>query len=322
MAGIQTALRYDPTQKEPNERLNDLSKEFRSQDNAAFLAEVARRLKKVQVPKGSPPIAKDGVACIGLMGEYGLIGYAIRRGQEILRVDHTPSYWSHAFLLSSPLSEDAAVNRDEKRSPWIWESTLEPASLASSFANRNGVGPRRLADYARHDYHLFSPHCVPNIGVIAIGLTEEERKSILDRADDPDVDQLHYDLSGLLGTWYAYITNTAHQPNPIGAGNGVYCSAYVQLAYDAAGIDLAPGAHLRNTSPEHLWQGARYLHGTFRYTDPKTHKVSPRPVVGWFCIRDAACVILPIDPDEKDEERRAKSPRTIRELIKLFGQRT
>src|ERR1044072_2721989 len=35
-----------------------------------------------------------------------------------------------------------------------------------------------------------------------------EKEAILDRADDPDVDQLHYDISGLLGTWYAYLSLT------------------------------------------------------------------------------------------------------------------
>src|SRR5262245_4485953 len=320
MAGIQTALRYDPNGAR-NEKLVDLTPTFRGRDNAEFLAEVARNLENLGAPDGEPSFPKDGAACIGLMGEYGLIGYAIRRGQEILRVDHTPSHWSHVFLFPGPLSTDPAAIRDESRSPWIWESTLEPASLSNSFVNRNGVGPRRFAAYARADYALFAPHCVPNIAVIAIALTENERNAILDRADDPDVDMLHYDLSGLLGTWYAYITNTAHQPNPIGAGNGVYCSAYVQLAYDAAGIDLAPGAHLRNTSPEHIWQAARYLQATFRYTDPKTHKVSPRPVVGWYCIRDPACVILPVEPAESDAERDRKSPRTIRQLIDLLKGR-
>ncbi len=129
---------------------------------------------------------------------------------------------------------------------------------------------------------------------------------MLDRADDPDVDQLRYDVLGLLGTWYAYITNQADQRNPLGAGQAVRCSAYVQLAYDAAGIDLAPGAHQRNTSPEDIWQPAKVLHAAFRATDERGAQV-PRPIAGWYCVRDDACVIVPTG--------REPGPRTLRELM-------
>jgi len=115
-------------------------------------------------------------------------------------------------------------------------------------------------------------------------------------------------MSGLLGTWFAYLTNKADAPNPAGAGHAVYCSAYVQLAYDDAGIDLAPGAHQRNTSPEHLWQAAKVSQHSFSVTD--NDRRVPRPVAGWYCVPDCACVIAPID---------LRLPRSIRDRIKEIG---
>jgi hypothetical protein len=178
--------------------------------------------------------------------------------------------------------------------------------MFNRFVDRNGVGPRRLADYARADFDLFSPHCVPNIAILAIALTPEERTKILNRADDPDVDQLHYDLSGLLATWYAYLSDRAQQINPLTQGNAIHCSAYAQLAYDAAGLDLAPGAHQKNTSPEHIWQAFKYLRQAFQIMDPATERLVQRPMLGFYCVRDQACVVAPVQ---------LKIPRGIRAIV-------
>jgi hypothetical protein len=311
MPNINTAIRFVPGAQGSPANLIDLTKTFRKKDNAAFLAEVAKRMKAASAKPGPSGTGFDAgtIACVGLMGEYGLIGYGIRCAQEVIRTDHAPSYWSHAFMITSPVDTDEKVNRSAKDSAWIWESTLEPATNFNRFVDRNEVGPRRIADYARSDFDLFSPHCVPNFAVLAIGLTDSERKAILDRADNPDVDQLHYDISGLLGTWYAYLTDRANQPNPLSQGNAIYCSAYVQLAYEAAGIDLAPGAHQKNTSPEHIWQAFKYLQLTFQILDPVSGRLTPRPILGFYCVRDRACVIAPVE---------LELPRGLREVTRAL----
>ncbi len=292
MPNVNTILRY--VRGSPvNPELVDLTEPFLRRDNAEFLAEVRTRLSEAAAdPVTGAYFDAGGIGCIGLLGEFGLIGYGIRRALEVLRVDHTPSYWSHAFLLAQPLSADAKANRDPRNSPWIWESTLEPATAFNRFTDRNGVGPRRIGEYSRARFDPFAAHSCPNVAIIAIGLTRDERTAILDRADDPDVDQLHYDILGLLGTWYAYLTNRANQPNPLAQGHAVYCSAFVQLAYDAAGIDLAPGAHERNTSPEHLWQTVKFFHERLPPIVIDGARTA-RPVRGWYCVRDPYCQIAP-----------------------------
>jgi len=315
MSNLNTAIRYDPAAS-VNPELHDLTRQFRRRDNAAFLAEVARRLHDAaETPDATGRrIDPGGVACIGLIGEYGLVGYGIRRAEELIRVDGTPSYWSHAFLLHSPLSTDARVNRDRKKSAWLWESTLEPPDAFSRFSDRNGVSARRIADYRRGGFHLLEAHCVPNFAVIAISLSPEERAAILARASDPNVDQLRYDVLGLAGTWFAYLTNRASRPNPLSDGHAIYCSAYVQLAYDAAGLDLAPGAHQRNPSPEHLWQGARYLYESFRAPREDAPVTAPRRVMGWYVARDRAAVVAPVDLADS-----LKLPRNLLDAMAKLG---
>lgn len=287
MSPINTAIRFDPAAK-PNPRLENLTRAFAKKDNAVFLAEVVRRLGRLE-PEGPAGTSLDpgGVAAIGLIGTYGLLGYRLRRAQEVVRLDRGPSYWSHAFLIASPLGA--------KKGTWAWECTLEPAGEFNLFADRTGVSPRRLRDYATAGFDLTQPHCVPNIAVIVLDLTAEERGRILDWADNPDIDQLRYDLGGLLGQWYAYLADPATRTNPLAEGAAIPSAAYVQLAYDAAGIDLGLGTHQRNVTPEHIWQSAKVLHAWCEVAEGKTGERKPRRIVGWYCTRDKACVAAPPD---------------------------
>jgi hypothetical protein len=305
MSNFNTAIRYDSLATS-NPDLKDYSKDFCDADNGEFFAEVARQLAKPA--PGSTTLETDSVASIVLIGEYGLPGYRIRRAQEVLRIDRTPSFWSHAFLLLTPLAPDAAGNRDPHKSAILLESSLSPDPKHDLFSYTNGVSCRRLADYTDSQFTLSAAHSVPNVAVVSYGLKTEERASILERAKNPDSDQLGYDLLSQLASWYAYVASRGTVPNPLASGVGLFSTAYTQLAYDAAGIDLAPGAQQRNLAPEHIWQAARYLYPTFRATAPASSELVQRPVRGFYCVRDRACVVSPVD---------IALPRTIGELLNL-----
>jgi hypothetical protein len=75
--------------------------------------------------------------------------------------------------------------------------------------------------------------------------------------------------------------------NPLGAGYAVYCSAYCQLAYDAISLDLATGAHARNTSPEHMWQAGKWF--------SEVYSRLGFPVRVYSCIRDPYCQMIPVE---------------------------
>jgi hypothetical protein len=292
--GFNTATRF--AGDEANPQFEDLSPEFRDRSNADFFAEVRRRLDRAG--KADPLFAHGGRGAIGLIGEYGWMGAALRGAQRHVRFDRLPSHWSHCFLFHDRIGKKASDNRSAQGSPWIWESTLEPASPFGRYLDRSGVAPRRLADYGRHRFDLFADHSVPNVAVVAFGMTEEDIDLVMDRADNPDVDRLRYDLLGLLGGWYAYLTSPATLPNPLTRGEALFSAAYLQLAYEAAGIDLALGSHQRNTSPEHIWQTGKYFH--------RPYEALGHPVRVYACIRDPYGGIPPAE---------VRIPRGLRGLI-------
>src|SRR5579885_2789813 len=135
MATLNTAIRYLAKGRKANADFCDLTESFQRRDNAAFLAKVSSAVRQFSRDRTANHvgIAPGAVACIGLIGEYGMVGYRMRRAQEVLRLDRTPSHWSHAFLIRDPLSVSAARNKDPRHSPWILESTLDPADGFSAF---------------------------------------------------------------------------------------------------------------------------------------------------------------------------------------------
>jgi len=301
--------------RNPNTALVDLSKKFARKDNAEFFAEVRQRIDALDLP----PLPREdttesaleekrkkrsfrlgGRAAIGLIGEYGMIGYGVRRAQELLRFDRTPSYWSHAFLFYDEIPADAKAIRSPSKSPVIWESSVDLVGGPIPQARMvNGVGPRPLADYAYARYNVLKHHCVPNVAVVVFALSEEEIQQILDRASSPNTDRLRYDFLGVLGTWLAYLLNRASMPNPLSQGDAVYCSAYVQMAYEAIGLDLSIGAHQRNTAPEHIWQAAKWYHDVFSQVG--------FPVAGYWCVRDPTAQLLPAGKESVADLAKATS---------------
>jgi hypothetical protein len=327
MSNLSTATRYVANAVE-NPELLDLCPAFAGKDNADFLAEVARRLsarqrathaqrkgstKKAARKKASDAareeereIAADGVLAIGLLGEYGPLGYALRRAQEVLRIDRTPSHWSHAFLFLDPLRPSAASLRDPERSPRVLEATLDPGDSASRlFAFRNGVNVRRFSDFARARFDVRTARSVPNIAVLCVALSAGERAAIRERALRPEADLLAYDLPDLLGNWLHFALSLGKRRNPLLRGTALPSASYAQLAYDAAGIDLSPGATQRNSAPEHFWQAARYLYPMFEAPDAEGNLVR-RPLLGFHCVREPECLLAPAG---------TQLPRSFEELV-------
>ena len=311
METANVAMRFS-AKNEANSNLIDLTRECMDKDNAEFFSLVANRLQQLDesgfnLQNGRT--FKNGLrAAIGLIGEYGLIGYTIRQAQSIIRVDKGPSYWSHSFLFYDSVPKDASLIRSKSQgSPMIWESTIDFHSETPQLNIVNGVSNRYLSDYCKPDFDIFSMHCVPNAAAIIFALSDDEVEQILNRATDPNVDQLKYDFSGLIGTWLAYLFNKQNEENPLGAGNALYCSAYCQLAFDAVKIDLATGAHARNTSPENIWQGAKKLYDDYGRVG--------YPVIGFYCLRDPYCQMIP--SEVSDESKFTTSQKDAYDRIRI-----
>jgi hypothetical protein len=249
---------------ERNAEMVDWSDEYRSADNTEFFA-------------AALAAARDGseagsLGAIVLLGQRDLPGVALRRAQSVLRWDLRPSYWSHVMVIVGEGDDVAAVPTREV--------TIHSRSGVLAEPANNAVVPAHLG--------LFTdPERDANVALITVGMSSGEAKSVVSRAvDEPNLDRLRYDLWDTLGVWQAYLWSRQIPVSPLREGYPMFSSAFVEYCYEAIRIDLSPGASERNGSPEHLWNTAMWWHEQLAELTP------PRPIRGWFCIRDPGCAVL------------------------------
>jgi hypothetical protein len=177
--------------------------------------------------------AKKGA--VGLVGGTLWIHRAICEAQALISPDGKPSLWAHAFVFTGKRPDGC---------DWLAESDLvvEPFRLRII----NGAQENRIDKYYGTVKAL---HCA----VVDFGLSDQNAEMVIRKALDMVSKQILYPVSGLVGTLFAYLLGTEKWRNLWNTKNALYCSAFVQEAYLAAGIDLARDIATTNTSPEHLW---------------------------------------------------------------------
>jgi hypothetical protein len=173
---------------------------------------------------------------IGLVGGTSSIHQAICGAQALVTPDKKPSLWAHAFIFTG---------RRPDGSDWIAESDITVELVRMRIIN--GAQENRISKYYGTDKAL---HCA----VLDLGLGDPEADKVVQKALDMVVKKIMYPVSGLFGTLFAYLFKTEKWRNLWNTPDALYCSAFVQEAYRAAGIDLAAGVATTHTSPEHLWQ--------------------------------------------------------------------
>jgi hypothetical protein len=278
---------------EKNKGATDLTRKFRNGDNSQFLAFVAQQLKDIKPAKAeSPSHAADGTLAIALLGCYGMFGYGLRRSQEVIRLDRGPSYWSHALIFPDGFAEDKKAGKGDA-GPWVLEAALHPPGKLNDWVYRDGVAPRRFSDYSDPQFTWQNATSTPNIAVISVAQTAAERDLIRYAALHPETARLQYDFLGLAGHWFSYLTNRPEVKNPLSEGQPIPASAYVQMAYSAAKIDLAPSSLPTIATPEHFWSFATQVANRSVFWSAQTNVLSRRDVRVWSCIRDPHCMMAP-----------------------------
>jgi hypothetical protein len=173
---------------------------------------------------------------VGLVGGTLWIHRAICEAQALITPDRKPSLWAHAFIFTG---------RRPDGYDWIAESDIVVEPLRMRIMN--GAQENRIDKYCGTDKAL---HCA----VLDFGLSDRNADKVVQKALDMVSKKILYPVSGLFGTFFAYLLHTEKSRNLWNTRNALYCSAFVQAAYLAAGIDLAPDVATTNTGPEHLWQ--------------------------------------------------------------------
>jgi hypothetical protein len=178
--------------------------------------------------------AKKGV--VGLVGGTLWIHRAICEAQALITPDGKPSLWAHAFVFTGKRPDGF---------DWIAESDIVVKPLRLQIVN--GAQESRIDKYYKTDKAL-------NCAVLDFGLSEQEAEKVVRKSLEMVSKKILYPVSGLFGTLLAYLSGTEKWRNLWNTRNALYCSAFVQEAYLAAGIDLAPKVATMNTGPDHLWQ--------------------------------------------------------------------
>lgn len=257
----------------PNDGVADVTDEFREADNLDFFLAAFQRLATQDTGKKRGGVGNKGRMTIGLVGERDLIGVTLRQAQSVVRFDHRPSKWSHAFLVI----EAAPKTKDELANLKLLEVTMSPRGGAVADPNSNGLTFGKLGNYT-------SPVVTANAALLAIQMTEKEADLVEFKARRPNRDRIRYNLWDSLCVWQSYYWSQGHQPNPLAEGFPLFSSSYVEYAFEAIDLDITPAASERNSAPEHLWNSARYWHENL---DDLGH-----PIYGYSVVRDPGCSVL------------------------------
>ena len=170
---------------------------------------------------------------IGLSGGVTLIDKAICRAERHLDERELCGAWSHAFLFEGQRLDGHH---------WVIESDLQVHRKHIQF----GVQENRISKYYDETFYT-------SLAVLDLGLTEAQVACLLREGLELVANRARYSLRELFGTLIAL-----HRPQLRARGNllaresSLYCSALLQYVFRKAGLDLAPGVDLKNTTPEDI----------------------------------------------------------------------
>lgn len=182
-----------------------------------------------------------------LVGGTTIYDFRLQVAQSQLRHDLTPSYWSHAAIIST-------VKRALGQSR-ILETSLEPHEGFQLPPMYNGIQGATLDRYA-------DPEETPNIALIRVPVDPEGwrgeiegRKSVLGQFAEQRV---ALDVPKLILEWLGFVWGAGNEGNPLLRGHGIPSAAVIEALIGATGYDLCPGLDSSACSPEAFWQTAKW----------------------------------------------------------------
>jgi hypothetical protein len=182
--------------------------------------------------------AADRALGLLLAGGISHADLVVRQAQSHLRLDRLPSRWSDAVLI---LDWPAGAGPGAVVTAGV---ALHHEDPLSQVPERNGVTLGDLRPF--HDARRY-----PNLAFAALPMDAGAKERLRSAALDPMRDPARFALWDWLGVWRGFAVTgrgnplLEHVPHP-GA-------AYCELVYEAAGIDLTPGADAPHACPEVLW---------------------------------------------------------------------
>lgn len=251
-----------------NPAIKDWTSRYGKRTNLQFFNDAFAALQKQD-------IGNRGLMTVGLIGSRDLPGHTLRTAQSMLRWDLRPSFWSHVFVVAEPVT-----SRTSLRPLPILEVPLHPRNGMFPRPECNGINEGTLGLYEDKDIDA-------NVGLVAVGMTDEEAKKLKKRARDWNQDRVRYNFWEMLGVWQSYLWSQGAKRNPLREGMPIAASSYIEFIFEGVGLGVTPGSSERNSAPEHLWNAACWWHKAFKEQD--------RKVAGMFVARDRGCAMASCD---------------------------
>jgi hypothetical protein len=170
---------------------------------------------------------------VGLSGGITLIDKAIARAERHLDQGGAWGSWSHAFVFQG---------RRHDGHHWVIESDLQIHHKHIQL----GVQENRISKYHDEDFYT-------TLAVLDFGLSREQLALLLSEGLEQVANRARYSVRELLGTLIAlHDPKLRERDNMLARERSMYCSAFVQHLYQKIGLNLAPGVHGKNTTPEDI----------------------------------------------------------------------
>jgi hypothetical protein len=170
---------------------------------------------------------------IGIVGGTEFANRLIGRAQRHQIEGRVWSSWSHVFLFQG---------RRADGHHWVIESDLDIKRKHI----RLGVQENRIEKY-------FDDEKYAALTVIDLGLSPDQERRLLARALDLVAAGTRYSLREIAGTaWALRHPRWRPKENLLAREQAFYCSAFVRHVFGHAGVELATGIAVKNTTPEDI----------------------------------------------------------------------
>jgi hypothetical protein len=188
----------------------------------------------------------NGGPVVILLGGTDTYAFRVRVAQSQLRSDLSPSHWSHAALLLGGNGKSLARAA-------LQEIRLDPPHGFASPAPHNALQQGTLGSYR-------DPDAYPNIAAARLPVETARVKEQLERFQKQ---RAVLDAPELVLVWLAFVWGAGRAGNPLLDGHGLPSAAMLETVIGGAGYELTPGLDSRASSPEAIWQAAKWWHGYY-----------------------------------------------------------
>ena len=229
---------------------------------SSFAKRANRELKESKATTNIRVAKAAGIKSgILLLGGRSTIDFQVRVAQRRMRSDLLPSFWSDAMILAP----DGTV----------YGARLHDLNDVSSVARENGIGEYQLADFT-------STKAYPNFALISFYEDELDLGPGVEMAKQT---RSSLDLPGLLVKWLGYLWGVEGYDNPVTQNIGVPSAALVETVCADAGLDVTPGLANQASTPEAIWQAAKWWQDYYKEADDQSQVRTCQPR-GAYAIRD------------------------------------